>query len=66
MFAKPIDELSRAVLPAGKDTKVYELHSKRAMTSRNRMSESFSFRNDNKGAAVLVTSDVSAYGFDPR
>ncbi|GLB39036.1 putative DEAD-domain-containing protein [Lyophyllum shimeji] len=62
LFATALRELSRSCLPAGRNTNVYELHSKKSMESRTRASSSF--RNDTSGAAILVTSDVSARGVD--
>ncbi|KAF8067692.1 P-loop containing nucleoside triphosphate hydrolase protein, partial [Lyophyllum atratum] len=62
LFATAIREMSRSVLPAGRNTNVYEIHSKKAMESRTRASSSF--RNDTSGASILVTSDVSARGVD--
>ena len=50
------------VLPSGHKTKLYEMHSKWDMDSR--MAVSKNFRNDMSGAAILVTSDVSARGVD--
>lgn len=43
-------------------TEVYELHGKIAQNARRNRSDRF--RNDTSGAAVLVTSDVSARGVD--
>ena len=62
LFATFIRELSKAVLPAGKGTAVYELHSKLAMPRRT--STSRAFRMSKSGADILVTSDVSARGVD--
>ena len=59
------DFLARAgpqILPSGRKTKVYEMHSKRDMDRR--MAISKNFRTDMSGAAILVTSDVSARGVD--
>ena len=50
------------VLPSGRRTKVYEMHSKRDMDRR--MAVSKAFRNDISGASILATSDVSARGVD--
>ncbi|KAF7792072.1 hypothetical protein EIP86_003102 [Pleurotus ostreatoroseus] len=52
----------RTLLPAGKKTRIYEIHSKRAQESRTRTSDEF--RADKSGASVLVSSDVSARGVD--
>lgn len=62
LYAALIRELSRVVLPAGRHTRIYELHSKKAMQSRTNTSDSF--RHDKSGASVLITSDVSARGVD--
>ncbi|TDL24496.1 DEAD-domain-containing protein [Rickenella mellea] len=62
LYATFLRELSRAVLPAGKSTRVYEIHSKR--TQEARTSTSNMFREDKSGASILVTSDVSARGVD--
>lgn len=62
LFATFARELSKAVLPAGAYTKVYEIHSKRTQDSR--IAASDAFRADNSGASILVTSDVSARGVD--
>ncbi|KAH8116009.1 DEAD-domain-containing protein [Phellopilus nigrolimitatus] len=62
LYASLLREVSRSVLPAGRDTRIYELHSKRTMGSRTSTSDSF--RKDKSGASVLVTSDVSARGVD--
>ncbi|TCD68692.1 hypothetical protein EIP91_009976 [Steccherinum ochraceum] len=45
-----------------KQTRIYEIHSKRTQEYRSRMSDYF--RNDKSGASVLVSSDVSARGVD--
>ncbi|KAL5514277.1 hypothetical protein ACEPAG_2365 [Sanghuangporus baumii] len=62
LYSTLVRELARAVLPAGRNTVVYELHSKRSMESRTRTSDKF--RHDESGACVLITSDVSARGVD--
>ncbi|THH12955.1 hypothetical protein EW146_g7207 [Bondarzewia mesenterica] len=62
LFSTLLRELSKSVLPAGRHTRTYEIHSKR--TQESRASTSDSFRNDKSGAAILVTSDVSARGVD--
>ncbi|KAF9458939.1 P-loop containing nucleoside triphosphate hydrolase protein [Collybia nuda] len=62
LFTTIIGELAKTSLPAGRNTTVYELHSKRAMESRKRTSAMF--RSDTSGASVLITSDVSARGVD--
>ncbi|KAJ7034557.1 P-loop containing nucleoside triphosphate hydrolase protein [Mycena alexandri] len=49
-------------MPAGKNTRVYEIHSKRTQEKRTMVSDSF--RAAKGGATVLVTSDVSARGVD--
>ncbi|GBE87445.1 P-loop containing nucleoside triphosphate hydrolase protein [Sparassis latifolia] len=50
------------VLPTGRKTTIYEMHSKRQQSSRDNVSEAF--RRDNTGSAILVSSDVSARGVD--
>ncbi|EJD05523.1 DEAD-domain-containing protein [Fomitiporia mediterranea MF3/22] len=62
LFSTLLRELTRSVLPAGRETTIYELHSKKSMESRTRTSDRF--RNDKSGACVLITSDVSARGVD--
>ena len=62
LFATFIRELGRTLLPSRSGTAVYELHSKRTQDSRT--STSNRFRNDRSGAAILVSSDVSARGVD--
>jgi len=62
LFSSLIRELGQATLPSGRATKVYEMHSKRAQNIRSSTSEAF--RNDKSGAAILITSDVSARGVD--
>ncbi|KAJ9093581.1 hypothetical protein QFC19_008310 [Naganishia cerealis] len=61
LYATFIRELSQS-LPAGEQTQVYEIHSKLEQRRRSRASDAF--RQDNSGASVLVTSDVSARGVD--
>jgi ATP-dependent RNA helicase MSS116, mitochondrial len=58
LFATLLRQLSKTVLPAR--PQIYEIHSKRAQTSRTRSSNEF--RRDR--SAILVTSDVSARGVD--
>jgi len=55
-------EVSKTTLPFGRNTRFYELHSKRSQDQRTRASNAF--RADISGASVLVTSDVSARGVD--
>ncbi|KAJ7746497.1 P-loop containing nucleoside triphosphate hydrolase protein [Mycena maculata] len=54
--------LAPSVFPAGRNTRVYEIHSKRTQEMRTKMSDMF--RNAKGGATVLITSDVSARGVD--
>jgi ATP-dependent RNA helicase MSS116, mitochondrial len=49
-------------LPMGRRTHIYEIHSKLDQRRRSRSSDSF--RQDQSGASILVTSDVSARGVD--
>ena len=60
LFATLLRELSQTLLPSR--PQIYEIHSKRQQSSRT--SASNAFRNDRSGAAILVTSDVSARGID--
>lgn len=62
LFATLIRELSKTTLPAGRNTHVYEIHSKRTQDARTNTSETF--RKDKSGASILVTSDVSSRGVD--
>jgi ATP-dependent RNA helicase MSS116, mitochondrial len=62
LFSDFIVRAGPAIFPTGRKTKVYEMHSKRDMDRR--MAVSRNFRNDTSGAAILVTSDVSARGVD--
>lgn len=62
LFSEFLNQAAHQVLPTGRKTRVYEMHSKRDMDRR--MSISKNFRNDTSGAAILVTSDVSARGVD--
>ncbi|KAI9458924.1 DEAD-domain-containing protein [Lactarius psammicola] len=60
LFATLLRDLSKTTLPAR--SQIYEIHSKRTQSSRTGASNSF--RRDRSGAAILVTSDVSARGID--
>jgi ATP-dependent RNA helicase MSS116 len=62
LFATVLRELSKTSLPSGRNTKVYEIHSKKQQDARTTTSDAF--RNDKSGASILVTSDVSARGVD--
>lgn len=62
LFATAIRELAKTSLPAGRNTSVYEIHSKRTMEARTNTSNRF--RSDKSGASILITSDVSARGVD--
>ncbi|KAI0316066.1 P-loop containing nucleoside triphosphate hydrolase protein [Amylostereum chailletii] len=62
LYATLIRELGRTVLPSGKETRLYEIHSKRNQDQRTNTSDRF--RKDTSGSSVLVTSDVSARGVD--
>ncbi|KAF9652672.1 DEAD-domain-containing protein [Thelephora ganbajun] len=62
LFHTLLREGAKATLPAGRNTRFYELHSKRSQDQRTRASNAF--RADDTGASVLVTSDVSARGVD--
>ena len=60
LFATLLRELSKTTFPLR--PRIYEIHSKRVQSSRAAASNAF--RNDRSGAAILVTSDVSARGID--
>jgi len=60
LFATLLRELSKTILPSR--PQIYEIHSKRTQSSRTAASNAF--RSDRSGAAILVTSDVSARGID--
>ena len=62
LFSDFVSKAGPQVLPSGRKTRVYEMHSKRDMDRR--MSISRGFRNDTSGSAILITSDVSARGVD--
>jgi ATP-dependent RNA helicase MSS116 len=62
LFTGILRDLCPRFLPAGRGTRIYELHSQRAQQSRTSTSDAF--RRDRTGASVLVTSDVSARGVD--
>jgi ATP-dependent RNA helicase MSS116 len=62
LFATLIRELSKTTLPSLKNSKVYEIHSKRTQEARTLTSDTF--RKDVSGSSILVTSDVSARGVD--
>jgi len=62
LFHTLLREASKTTLPAGRNTRFYELHSKRSQDQRTRASNAF--RADDTRASVLVTSDVSARGVD--
>jgi ATP-dependent RNA helicase MSS116 len=60
LFTTLLRELSKKILPS--PPKIYEIHSKRTQPARTAASNAF--RSDRSGAAILVTSDVSARGVD--
>lgn len=62
LFHTLLREASKTTLPVGRNTRFYEIHSKRSQDQRTRASNAF--RADTAGASVLVTSDVSARGVD--
>ncbi|KAJ6608208.1 P-loop containing nucleoside triphosphate hydrolase protein [Mycena sp. CBHHK59/15] len=62
LFSTLVNALSASVLPAAKNTRVYEIHSKRTQEKRTQVSDMF--RAAKNGASVLITSDVSARGID--
>ncbi|KAL1759239.1 P-loop containing nucleoside triphosphate hydrolase protein [Schizophyllum commune] len=62
LFATILRSLTSKTTPAGRATRVHELHSKMTQAGRDKASQAF--RSDTSGAAVMVTSDVSARGVD--
>ena len=60
LFSTLLRELSKSTFPA--QSRIYEIHSKRTQSARTAASDAF--RRDRSGAAILVTSDVSARGID--
>ncbi|KAJ7150879.1 P-loop containing nucleoside triphosphate hydrolase protein [Mycena crocata] len=62
LFSTLIHAMSPSILPAAKNTRVYEIHSKRTQEKRTMVSDAF--RAAKSGASVLITSDVSARGVD--
>ncbi|KAJ7868608.1 P-loop containing nucleoside triphosphate hydrolase protein [Mycena olivaceomarginata] len=62
LTATLVSALAGDAMPAGKNTRVFEIHSKRTMEQRTKVSDMF--RNAKGGATVLVTTDVSARGVD--
>jgi len=60
LFATLLRGLSKTILPTR--PQIYEIHSKRTQSARTTASNAF--RRDRSGAAILVTSDVSARGID--
>ncbi|KAJ7650574.1 P-loop containing nucleoside triphosphate hydrolase protein [Roridomyces roridus] len=61
LFSTMIDVLAPTALPAGKSTRIFEIHSKRTQDKRTQVSNMFRAA---KGPTVLITSDVSARGVD--
>ncbi|OSX63508.1 hypothetical protein POSPLADRAFT_1168986 [Postia placenta MAD-698-R-SB12] len=62
LFATVIRQLGATCLPSGKQTKIFEIHSKRNQATRDNTSRDF--RNDKSRASILISSDVSARGVD--
>ncbi|KAK7059775.1 DEAD-domain-containing protein [Favolaschia claudopus] len=62
LFSTLVSSLAFNALPAGKNTRVYEIHSKRTQEQRTKVSDAF--RHSRSGATVLITTDVSARGVD--
>ena len=62
LFTRLLNQLSGSTLPSGRMTKIYEIHSKKTQVNRTRSSDAF--RKQQSGAAILVSSDVSARGVD--
>ncbi len=61
LFASFLRNLHSKVLPAGRHTEIYEIHSKLTQFSRTAASNKFRAATS---PAILVTSDVSARGID--
>ncbi|KAL0958003.1 hypothetical protein HGRIS_000178 [Hohenbuehelia grisea] len=62
LFTTLLRGLAPQCLPAGRQTRIYEIHSKRSTEQRTTVSDMF--RHDISGASILLTSDVSARGVD--
>ncbi|KAJ7096071.1 P-loop containing nucleoside triphosphate hydrolase protein [Mycena epipterygia] len=62
LFSTLINTLAPTVFPAGRKTRVFEIHSKRTQEKRTQVSDAF--RAAKGGATVLISSDVSARGVD--
>ncbi|THV02784.1 DEAD-domain-containing protein [Dendrothele bispora CBS 962.96] len=62
LYTTILRSVGRRLLPAGRETNILEIHSKRKQESRTATSDMF--RADKSGATILVTSDVSARGVD--
>jgi ATP-dependent RNA helicase MSS116 len=62
LFASVVRDLAKTILPSGRHTRIYEIHSKRTMDARTNTSNTF--RADKSGASILISSDVSARGVD--
>ena len=62
LFTRLLNQLSGSTLPSGRMTRIYEIHSKKTQVNRTRSSDAF--RKQQSGAAILVSSDVSARGVD--
>jgi ATP-dependent RNA helicase MSS116 len=60
LFATLFHQLSKTTLPAR--SQIYEIHLKRTQALQTAASNTF--HRDRSGAAILVTSDVSAQGID--
>ncbi|KAF9029167.1 DEAD-domain-containing protein [Hymenopellis radicata] len=61
LFASFLRNLHSKILPAGRHTEIYEIHSKLTQFSRTAASNKFRAATN---PAILVTSDVSARGVD--
>ena len=62
LFHTLLCRVSKATLPAGQNTRFFEIHSKKNQSQRTQASNAF--RAHDSGPAVLITSDVSARGVD--
>ncbi|KAJ7074944.1 P-loop containing nucleoside triphosphate hydrolase protein [Mycena belliarum] len=61
LFASITSSLAAMAFPASRNTRVFEIHSKRTQEKRTQVSDAF---RACKGNTVLITSDVSARGVD--
>jgi len=62
LYSTILRTVARKLFPAGRETNILEIHSKRTQEARTATSNQF--RAEKSGATILVTSDVSARGVD--